>query len=204
MVHHDPPIMIRQHYRTKRLSNMFLKRFTTVFVIATGQSNAVTAWVRLDVPAATGTLRVRRHSCSRVISHVLVGPSAAALGTANPGTGKSYALLTTDGSMNPLTFHSRCRRSSTALALVRTPPKQSVSGGTFVEGDDYGSSLEEIEAMGGDPSFLGAYTTPTVEGSSLNPGLVEGELGGESFGWNVDVDEGWNGVVDENAHFDFN
>jgi hypothetical protein len=181
---------------------MFLTSLNTIVaIIVLSQSNVANAWVNLGVRsgAATRTLPIRRrHSSHHIIfSPVVVRMSLTALG-AHPGTGNT--LCSMDNVMRPPPFHGRRRwRTSVALACARGTPKRSVSGGTFVEGDDYESSLEEIEAMGGDPSFLGACTAPPGEGSSVESATSEGEF----RGWNVEADEGWNGVADDKEHFDF-
>jgi hypothetical protein len=70
-----------------------------------------------------------------------------------------------------------------------------------VEGDSYDSTIDEIEAMGGDPTFLDEYAGGDGDDGSASPrDSSDGEGDG---GWEVDVEEGWNGVVDDNAHFDF-
>ena len=59
---------------------------------------------------------------------------------------------------------------------------------------DYDSEEEEILAMGGDPFFLD-------RGDDLSMGEADSSDGSSNM--EVDVEEGWDGVVDEEAHFDF-
>lgn len=184
-------------------TSMFLFSLSTVVVIILSRSNVANAWVNLNAPtgAATRTLPVaHRHRSKTYVCPAAAGQlkSLSALGT-HPGTGD--ALCSVERTMRPSPFQGRRRRRtlSAALACVQMTPKRAVIGGTFVEGDDYESSLEEIEAMGGDPSFLGAYTAQPGDGSDVKPGPSKGA----SSGWDVNVDEGWNGVADDNAHFDF-
>jgi hypothetical protein len=201
--HHQEALILEAHHDeiSDLTTSMFLTSLNTIVaLIVFSQSNVAKAWVNLDVRsgAATRTLPVRRrHRHHIIFSPVVVGMSPSAMG-GHPETGNTICSI--DHSMRPPSFRGRRRwRTSVALACARTTPKHSVIGGTFVEGDDYESSLEEIEAMGGDPSFLGACTAPPGEGSSVESATSEGE----SLGWNVEADEGWNGVADDNAHFDF-
>jgi hypothetical protein len=91
--------------------------------------------------------------------------------------------------------------------LLSTPGNRRGGGpsGSFVEGDSYDSTIDEIEAMGGDPSFLDGYAGAAGDGDdgSASPRDSSDGDGDGDGGWEVDVEEGWNGVVDDNAHFDF-
>ena len=74
-------------------------------------------------------------------------------------------------------------RTTTLLAAPTGPPSENIETGgySFVEGGDYDSLEEEIEAMGGDPSFLEDYEDGNLQVS-----------GGDD----------WDGTVDEDAYFD--
>jgi len=75
------------------------------------------------------------------------------------------------------------KNTATTLFLAPTgPPSGNIETGgySYKEEDDYESPEEEIEAMGGDPYFL----------------QEDSEAG------NLQVSEGWDGTIDEDAYFD--
>ena len=67
-------------------------------------------------------------------------------------------------------------------------PRMDSSGGSYVEGNEYESTSAEIEAMGGDPFFLDDFSAD--QGQSGSGGVEEQR-------------EDWDGIVDDEAHFDF-
>lgn len=63
---------------------------------------------------------------------------------------------------------------------------------SYVEGDEFGDVVEELEAMGGDPSFLDETEIP------LLPVSIDETANDANFS----KEELWNGEVDEDAYFD--
>jgi hypothetical protein len=94
------------------------------------------------------------------------------------------------------------RQGTEGALFFSSTPRNQMSGGSFVEGDSYDSTIEEIEAMGGDPFFLDEYYAADDD---VGRGDDRSESSPDnSSDWEVeDVNEGWDGVVDDNAHFDF-
>jgi hypothetical protein len=94
----------------------------------------------------------------------------------------------------------RARRTSRTRVFARGAPPSSSPGFSYVDGDNFETPEEEILAMGGDPFFLGDdskddSSEPTPGGTNLQ---VEPEDPTETKEW-----EGWDGIVDEEAHLDF-
>lgn len=85
-------------------------------------------------------------------------------------------------------LNSRLRtRSQICLCLARLPTP---NGYSFVEEGNYGTVEEEIEAMGGDPSFLEGFDAgKKMSIDTTRP--VEPQK-----------DDIWDGTVDENVYFD--
>jgi hypothetical protein len=82
------------------------------------------------------------------------------------------------------------------------------TGFSYVEGMDFTSSIEEIEAMGGDPFFLNQPQQLPVVGAvaSISPGLSTTEHADASTNRSGDDEDNkpwvWDGVENEDAYFD--
>ena len=85
----------------------------------------------------------------------------------------------------------QCDRSSRRLLVMNSkaerssnrPPSSPPTGFSYVEGENYDNEFEEVEAMGGDPFFL--------------------QVEQEDEEKETDPDFEWDGIVDDEAHLDF-
>jgi len=78
---------------------------------------------------------------------------------------------------------SRMRLLAKAERSSNRPPSSPPTGFSYVEGENYDNEIEEVEAMGGDPFFL--------------------QVDEEQEEKETDPDFEWDGIVDDEAHLDF-
>ena len=85
---------------------------------------------------------------------------------------------------------------------TKRPPRPSPTGFSYVEGGVYTNMEEEIEAMGGDLSFImmessapATTTTPMIVSNTV-ASSVESDLASSPSAWE------WDGVEEEDAYFD--
>jgi hypothetical protein len=87
-------------------------------------------------------------------------------------------------------------------------PRKDNTGFSYVEGMDFASSIEEIEAMGGDPFFLNQPQQLPVVGAvaCISSGLSTTEYADASTNRSGDDEDNkpwvWDGVENEDAYFD--
>lgn len=87
--------------------------------------------------------------------------------------------------------------------LSTLPRAASDASYSFIEGDDYQNPFDELEAIGGDPSFLDPV--PGQESFSLDQDVGIKEFNFDTPNAPTDSDKNylWDGIVDDEAHLGY-
>lgn len=122
------------------------------------------------------------------------------------GTHRSILIRhSTPTGMNSEMEEELTSSSSSSSFVSKKPPRLSSTGFSYVEDGVYTNIVEEIEAMGGDPSFLIETEPPssptlssaTITGSEMTvPASSDTAPPVPAVGWE------WDGVEEEEAYFD--